>query len=82
MNLGKSDEIIDMKISALHLMAIHGNLCLALRHPGNNGPSRKLIIEFVNSIENKLKDIGMFTDEDIKLMHQVEEEESPHIWLT
>jgi hypothetical protein len=75
-NLSKEIPLI---IDGLSLMAIHGACCLALRHPGWTGPSRKLVLDFVDKAEKSLKEIGAFNDEDIELIHRVEQEEIPHV---
>jgi hypothetical protein len=72
MNIKKIDEIITIKVDALTLMAAHGNICLGLRHPQNNGFSRKLVEEFVSTIEKKLIECGLLNEEDIGEIHQVE----------
>ena len=74
----KWEEIIELQMSALHLLAVHGNVCLGLRHPTNTGPNRKLALEFVNYAEQKLKSAGLINDQDIENIHNVEQEESPH----
>jgi len=33
-------EIIELQMSAFHLLVVHGNVCLGLRHPNNIGPNR------------------------------------------
>ena len=71
-------QIIELQISALHLIAVHGNVCLGLRHPNNKGPNRKIALEFLNYAEAKLKDAGIIDDFDIELIHDVERDESPH----
>ena len=71
-------KIIELQMSALHLIAIHGNVCLGLRYPNNKGPNRKLALEFLNYAESKLKEDGIIDDFDIELIHNVEREESPH----
>jgi len=72
------EEIIELRMSALHLLAVHGNVCLGLRHPTNTGPNRKLALEFLGYSEQKLKSAGLINDEDIENIHKVEQEESPH----
>lgn len=74
----KLGGIIDLHISALHLLAVHGNVCLGLRHPENKGPNRQLGIEFLNYAEAKLKAAGIINDNDITLIHKTEQEENPH----
>ena len=71
-------EIIELQMSAFHLLVVHGNVCLGLRHPKNIGPNRKLAIEFLNYAEAKLKDAGIINDKDIKRIHKLEQKESPH----
>jgi hypothetical protein len=71
-------EIIELQMSAFHLLAIHGNVCLGLRHPKNTGPNRQLAIEFINYAESKLKAAGIINDKDIKRIHKLEQKESPH----
>ena len=70
--------IIDLQMSALHLLAVHGNVCLGLRHPNNKGPNRQLALEFINYAEQKLKAAGLINDQDIEEIHRIEWEESPN----
>ena len=72
------EEIIELRMSALHVLAVHGNVCLGLRHPTNTGLNRKLALEFIGYVENKLKSAGLINDQDIEKIHNVEQEESPH----
>ena len=74
----KLSEIIELQISAVHLLAVHGNVCLGLRHPKNIGPNRQFALEFINYTESKLKEAGIIDDEDIKIIHMIEFQESPH----
>jgi len=78
MNFEKFLTNISMQISGVHLMAVHGACCLALRHPDWNGESRKYVLEFVAAAEASLKEKGILTEKDIVYLHQVEQEESPH----
>jgi hypothetical protein len=71
-------KIIELQMSAFHLLVIHGNVCLGLRHPKNTGLNRKLAIEFINYAEAKLKEAGIINDKDIKRIHKLERKESPH----
>lgn len=61
-----------IRIDGLHLMAIHGNLCLALRHPANTGPSREIVEKIVQAIEKELVNCGAFTEEEIQEIHLTE----------
>ncbi len=53
-------------LRAIVLLALHGNLCLALRHPANIGPSRRLVIEMVHELERVLGAAGLTTVADIE----------------
>jgi hypothetical protein len=46
-------------------MTVHGNLQLALRHPENVGPSRAVMENFVQSLEEILVRGGIIDQEDI-----------------
>jgi hypothetical protein len=56
-------------------MAIHGNLCLALRHPENQGLSRSYTVAFVEKIGRLLVDRGLLTQEQLDHAQQVETEQ-------
>src|SRR5574341_1216905 len=62
-------------------MAIHGYLCLALRHPGFQGaeahPSRAIAEDFVAAIGDKLVEVGLLTPDELAQAQQVEAEEQP-----
>jgi hypothetical protein len=51
--------------SGITWMAVHGNLCLALRHPKNTGPSRQLIDDFLLQLGGYLVDAGVLTAEEL-----------------
>lgn len=46
-------------------MSVHGNLCLALRHPLNRGASRDLVERFLLELGGKLVDAGVLTPEEL-----------------
>jgi len=56
-------------------VAIHGNLCLALRHPENVGDSRKLVLNFVKELGQFLVHCKVFTKSQLEAMEKVEIEE-------
>lgn len=60
------NKIVKFELNVLSMMALHGNLCLALRHPDNDGASRMIMIAFVRSVGNKLVDLGAITPEQRK----------------
>lgn len=75
MNPLKGGEIITMSFTAIQLMAIHGNVCLGLRHPQNRGISRAIVKSFILDAEKKLVECGLLNEDDIRKIHRVENEE-------
>lgn len=61
--------------SLLTWITVHGNLCLALRHPQNRGPSRKLAVEFVKELGKALVEWKALTPEQLKAAEKLEVEE-------
>ncbi len=57
-------------------MAIHGNLCLALRHAGNRGSSRAMVERFVRALGDNLVENGVLTAEELAQAQRVEIEEA------
>jgi len=56
-------------------LTIHGNLCLALRHPQNRGPSRQFVVNFVKRLGQMLVTSGAITEEELKAAEKLEAEE-------
>jgi len=56
-------------------MAIHGNLCLALRHPSNLGSSRALMEQFVRALGENLVENGVLTPDELAQAQRLEIEE-------
>lgn len=52
---------VDINIRVIQLLAIHGSLCLALRHPENAGQSRELVEDAVRKFGGMLVEIGAMT---------------------
>jgi hypothetical protein len=67
-----------IEVNGLMWMAIHGTLCLGLRHPAYTGPSRLLVKSFVEELGRKLTDWGVLTDDELALVEKTEQQESPH----
>jgi hypothetical protein len=67
-----------LQADVLTWMAIHGSLCLALRHPSYKGPSRKIVKKFCDSLGNSLVIWQALTPEQLELVHKTEAEKSPH----
>jgi hypothetical protein len=64
-----------VKANLLTWITVHGNLCLALRHPQNRGPSRKLAVDFVKALGKALVEWGALTPEQLEDAERVEAEE-------
>lgn len=63
--------------SGITWMAIHGNLCLALRHPSNTGPSRLLVKEFLNQLGQHLVGVGVLTPAELAEVQRTETAATP-----
>lgn len=53
--------------------AVHGHLQLALRHPQTSGPSSKLVQEFADALLVKLRDTGVYTQEEFEFVKAEQE---------
>lgn len=65
---------VTIKLNVITLMAVHGNLLLALRHPLNHGESRDLSINFVKQIGEELVLLGALAPEQLHGAYKVEAE--------
>lgn len=65
---------VTINLNVITLMAVHGNLLLALRHPQNIGESRDLVIDFCKQIGEELVLLGAMAPEQLKLAYTVESE--------
>lgn len=75
MDITKATESIELRGTLLMWMAVHGNLCLALRHPGNQGSSRALVEAFVYQIGARLVEEGLLSAQELREAEQLEAEE-------
>ena|ERR1043166_9664623 len=71
-------EPFSIETNGLTWMAIHGTLCLGLRHPAYIGPSRFLVKNFAEELGRKLVEWGTLTEAELTLVNKMEQEESPH----
>ena len=71
-------EAFSVETNGLTWMAVHGAICLGLRHPGYRGPSRALILNFALELGRRLVDAGVLTAEELVLVERTEQQESPH----
>jgi hypothetical protein len=72
----KFDIKICLELPALQLMAVHGAICLGLRHPNLKAPSRAIILEFVAATESAMVHCGLISQKHVALIHKVEQEET------
>jgi hypothetical protein len=75
--------VVPLDIPVGHLLAIHGYLCLALRHPEVQGTTSttELIEPFVEELGQALVELGILTDEQLAAHRQLETEARPRIVL-
>jgi hypothetical protein len=59
-------------------MAVHGAICLGLRHPAHVGPSRELVVNFVKALGQELVEWNVLTALELAEVERVEQQESPH----
>lgn len=64
--------IIPVNTNTLTAMAVHGALCLALRHPHFKGPSRQFVVEFTKSLGEWLVHAGALTPEQLRSAEELE----------
>ena len=72
MDESKLNVQVELQATADIWLAVHGNLCLSLRHPRNTGPSRKMVEHMVYAIEQALLVAGVLDQTDIDEVHGVE----------
>src|SRR5437879_5601625 len=65
--VGLASAVVPLDINAGLLLAIHGYLCLALRHPEIQGTTTttELIEPFVGELGQALVGLGLLTDEQL-----------------
>ena len=78
MDVAKALERAELNAQLGTWMAIHGYLCLALRHPGVRGESRPMVLDFVHKLGRILVGTGVLTEEELFYAEKTEEIESPH----
>jgi len=64
-----------MTAPLLTWLAVHGNLCLALRHPDNRGASRTWVIAFVKALGQHLVSLDVLTADELAAAEKLEAEE-------
>lgn len=75
-------RIVVVEMNVLEWMAIHGNVCLGLRHPKNTGPSRMCAEKFLSVIEDALLMTGVFNTKMIQEIHKVENDAKETMGIT
>lgn len=66
---------IPLRSNYITMMAVHGSLCLALRHPQHRGRSRQFVVAFTKSLGEWLVHCGVLTPEQLVQALQLEAEE-------
>lgn len=61
-----------VRLNVITLMAVHGNLLLALRHPMNIGESREMVVKFTKDLGDELVLLGAFRPEQLIAAYQEE----------
>jgi hypothetical protein len=67
--------IVPVNTNMLQAMAVHGALCLALRHPQFKGRSRQFVVDFTKSLGEWLVHAGALTPDQLVAAQQLEAEE-------
>ena len=68
-NMYLQSKTIDLTIDGLYAWAVYGALCLGLRHPAFTGPSRELVLHFINELEKAMKAKNILNDREIWMFH-------------
>ena len=71
----KAHERVHVEADLFTWMSVHGNLQLALRHPENQGPSRKIVENFVEALAAVLVRGGIIDQADIDRGNRLEADE-------
>lgn len=66
---------ITINLNVITLLAVHGNLLLALRHPQNVGAPRDIALNFCKQIGEQLVLLGAMTPEQLEEAYKLESEE-------
>lgn len=70
-------EVHRVETNGLVWMAVHGTVCLGLRHPSHTGASRALVLGFVHELGERLVEWGVLTPAEFAVVNRVEQEEQP-----
>jgi len=66
---------IAFQTDVLHIIAMHGNLLLGLRHPSNTGESREVLRNVIEEMEAALISAGCLSFDEVSNLHRSEIEE-------
>lgn len=77
-NLAVAQEPAAVEMELLSWMAVHGAICLALRHPRMSAPShrtsRAMLLAFIEGLETLMRERGLLTADEIHQVHRVEDD--------
>jgi hypothetical protein len=68
----KLREVVAVELPMLGWLAIHGNLCLALRHPQNAGESRGQVLTAVRLLSTLIVEQGIMSQTEMDHALRVE----------
>lgn len=64
--------MVSVEAPMLSWVTVHGNLCLALRHPSNRGQSRQICLNMVKQLSEMIVAGGIMTQEEMDQANRVE----------
>jgi hypothetical protein len=77
-NIDKALDTVGVEAPQWVWLAVHGYLCLGLRHPMAGGEAREAALAFVNRLSAKLVECGLVSQEFMdRANHYEQEHERP-----
>ena len=75
MDLSKVEVPLKVDAELFTWLAVHGTLCLGLRHPRHTGPSRRIAEEFVRALGARLVEEGLLSADELNDAERLERQE-------
>ena len=79
MNAMRAHYLVKVEATAFEWMTVHGNLCLALRHPQNRGPSREACMNIVRKLSKAIVESGLLTQQEMDQATALERQEGTQL---
>ncbi len=77
MNIAETaNRPVVLELTLLQVMVIHGNMCLGLRHPGNQGASTEIARDILQRLGQALVEGSLLTAEELRHAQQIEVSET------